>query len=280
MTLRIVTDSACDIPPDIAEKLNITVVPVYINVGTTSYLDGVELSHEAFFEQLPTYPTVPTTAAPSPGAFAAAYQALADEGVDQILSLHISAELSATHNVAKMGAEEISGATVTHFNTKQLTLGSGLLAIMAAEAAAEGQSLETILDMLNAHVDQTRIYAAIATLEYMRRSGRVNWATFGIGTLLQIKPVVTLYQSEVTIAERVRTFKKSVRKMMALVEAAAPLVRIAILHSANPDAADALASAVAEQFPDVADPIISEIGPAIGAHVGPGSVGIAFVGAP
>lgn len=277
MTIGIVTDSACDVPAQLAARLGITVVPVYINIGETSYLDGVELSRREFFDNLADYPAVPTTAAPSPGAFTETYQALADAGVTEILSLHISAELSATYQAAVLGAEDVAGAQVTHFNTRQISMGSGLLAITAAEAAAAGRSVAEIVAMLDARLAKTRIYAALGTLEFLRRSGRVNWATFGLGTLLQIKPVVTVYDSQVLIADRVRTFRRAVGRVVTLLEEARPLERVAVLYTGSAEPAEQLVEAVPDIFPFGQEPILMEIGPAIGTHAGPGAVGVAFI---
>lgn len=277
MTVRIVTDSACDVPADLAEKLNITVVPVYINIGDTSYLDGVELSRREFFDNLADYPVVPTTAAPAPGAFTQTYQALADAGATEILSIHLSAELSATLQSARLGAQDVVGATVTQFNSRQISMGAGLLVILAAEAAAGGQSVAEIVAMLEARLLKTRIYAALGTLEFLRRSGRVSWASFGLGTLLQIKPVVTVYDSDVLIAARVRTFKRAVRRVISLLEEARPLERVAVLYTGNAEPAEQLVAAIPDIFPPGQDPIFMEIGPAIGTHAGPGAIGVAFI---
>ena len=142
MTIRIVTDSTCDIPPDIAEKLAIKVVPVYINIGDESFLDGVELSRRDFFINLPGYDSFPTTAAPASGTFTAAYKELVEEGATEIISLHIAANLSNTFNAARLGSEDVQDANVTIWDTKQLTMGSGLQVIAAAEAAIDGPDFD------------------------------------------------------------------------------------------------------------------------------------------
>ena len=154
---------------------------------------------------------------------------------------------------------------------------SGLLAILAAEAAAAGQSVAEIVAMMESRLQKTRIYAALGTLEFLRRSGRVNWATFGLGTLLQIKPVVTVYDSEVLIADRVRTFKRAVKRVIARLEEARPLERVAVLYTGNAEPAEQLVAAMPDIFPPDQEPIFIEIGPAIGTHAGPGAIGVAFI---
>lgn len=277
MTIRIVTDSTCDIPAHIAQELGIRVVPVYINVGDQSYLDGVELSRRDFFLNLPDYADFPTTAAPASGAFTAAYQDLVQEGATAIISLHIAAKLSNTFNAARLGAEDVQGAEVTLWDTRQLTMGSGLQVMAAAEAAAAGHSVDEILALLQDIRAKTRIYAILDTLEYLRRSGRVGWAQFGLGTLLRIKPVLEVYESDVIMKELVRTWKRATQRLVELVESHQPFARIAVLHANNLEGARQLYTQVAALFPSGEEPIFMEITPAIGSHIGPGAVGFAFI---
>jgi DegV family protein with EDD domain len=281
MTIRIVADSACDIPAVIAQELRITIVPVYINIGDTSYLDGVELTRADFYASLPDYPVFPTTAAPASGAFASAYKQLVAEGATTIISIHIAGGLSNTYNAARLGAEEVEGpATVHLFDTQQVTMGSGLLVIEAAEAAAAGRSAEEILLLLESLRPRVYIYAALDTLEFLRRSGRVNWAQFGLGTLLQIKPILTVHNAQVEVQERVRTLRKALQRLLMLLEDKAPLYRLAILHADNLPRVQQLQRDVEHLLPRGREPIIMEITPAIGAHSGPGAVGFALIGRP
>ena len=276
MTVRIVTDSTCDVPPEIAEQLHIEIVPVYINIGDQSYLDGVELSRRDFFINLPQYDSFPTTAAPASGAFTHVYQELVDQGTTQILSLHIAANLSNTFNAARLGAEDVPGAQVSLWDTRQITMGSGLQVIAAAEAAADGASMDEILAMLQVARPKTRIYAILDTLEFLRRSGRVSWAQFGLGTLLRIKPVLEVYEGDVIMKERVRTTKRATRRLIELVESQQPFARLAVLHANNLEGANHIQDMAAHLFPNGRNPLLMEITPAIGSHIGPGAVGFAF----
>ena len=281
MTIHIVTDSACDVPPDVAAALGITVVPVFINIGEHSYLDGVELSRAEFFANLTAYPTIPTTAAPASGAFAAVYRQLAAEGATHIISMHIAATLSATYNAARLGAEEVGDLVpVTLFDTQQLAMGAGLLVITAAEAAAAGQTVDEIVQAAEARIARTHVIAVLDTLEFLRRSGRVNWAQFGIGTLLKIKPVVDAHLGTVTMAARVRTSQRAVAKVLELLTAAAPLERVAVLYTDTRAVAEALRDQAAHLLPSAAEIILMQITPAIGAHIGPRAAGFAFISAP
>lgn len=277
MTIRILTDSTCDVPPDVAEKFGIKVVPVYINIGDHSYLDGVDLSRREFFINLPDYDSFPTTAAPASGSFTAAYQELVEEGATDIISLHIAANLSNTYNAARLGAEDVEGANVTLWDTKQITMGSGLQVMAAAEAASTGSSVAEIVAMLAQKRAKTRIYAILDTLEFLRRSGRVSWAQFGLGTLLRIKPVLEVYESDVIMNERVRTLKRATKRLLELVDLQKPFERIAVLHANNLEAAQQLQEQAAYLFPPDQEVIFMEITPAIGSHIGPGAVGFAFI---
>lgn len=281
MTIKIVTDSACDVPPELANYFDITVVPVYINIGEKSYLEGVELSRSEFYKCLPGYPHYPTTAAPSVGTFTRLYEQLTAAGATQILSMHIAHDLSATYNAARVGAAAANAAPVTLFDTRQITLGAGLLVLLAAEAAAAGQTLAEIVTMLNEKVSRTRVFGMIDSLESLHRSGRVSWAQFGIGSLLQIKPIMMIADGVISAAAKVRTRKRALAEMLKLVSALAPFERLAIIHVNAQEAAEELYQLSNDLFASFAGsmPMIQSITPAVGTHLGVGAVGFAAVSA-
>ncbi|NJN55128.1 MAG: DegV family protein [Anaerolineae bacterium] len=276
--IKIVTDSAMDVPPDIVDKYNITVIPVYVNIGEKGYLEGVELSRQEFYDNLEQYEPYPTTAAPAPGTFAEVYERLTREGATEILSIHLASALSATYDNARMGADAAENACPVHiFDSQQITLGGGLLVLTAVEALAAGQSLPEVMQLLAECAPRTRVFGMIDTMESLRRGGRVSWAQFGIGTLLQIKPVMMISAGEVKVIARVRTRKKALPEMLRLVEEFGPFARIAILHVHAPEAAVELQQQSAHLFPDGETPIIAEVTPAIGTHLGLGAVGFAAI---
>ena len=278
MTLRIVTDSACDIPDDQLDALNITVVPVYINIGEYSYLDGAELSRHDFYANLETYQPYPRTSAPAIGSFAEAYAQLAREGATEILSIHIAASLSNTWNAARLGAEATSTIPITVFDTKQVSLGAGLLVITAAELALNGCSVAEIISYLTAHLSHTRLFGMLNTLDSLRRSGRVNWAEFGIGTILQIKPVMMISDGAISVLAKVRTRKRAIKYMMDQVANFGPFEKFVVAHVNAPDAAEKLKVMAMSAFPDVRNLPIMAIGPAVGTHLGLNAVGFACIG--
>lgn len=279
MNVKIVADSACDVPEHLAAELGITIVPVYINIGEKSYREGVEISREEFYKKLPNYPTYPTTAAPAVGTFTAVYEELATQGATDILSIHIASSLSATYNSARLGAESVSSAAVNIFDSEQITSGSGLLVLTAAEAAKAGKSVPEIVALLQERVSRTRVFGMIDTLDSLRRSGRANWAQFGLGTLLQIKPVMMIHRGEVSVAAKIRTRKKALAHTIELMQQLGPLERLAIIHVNDPDAAEELRQMTQNLFNTQYPPMITGITPAIGTHLGLGAVGFACIAA-
>ncbi len=180
MTIRIVTDSTCDLPEEIAAQHGITIVPLYINFGGESYLDRIDLSREVFYARLPDCDPPPTTAMPGPQMFLEAYERLADEGATEILSVHISRSLSAVVDTAHLAAREAS-TPVTVFDSGTLSLGTGFLVWAAAEAAAQGYSMDEIVALMKEQSQRTHVFAALDTLEFLRRSGRMNRVMAALG---------------------------------------------------------------------------------------------------
>ena len=278
MTIRIVTDSTSDIPPETAAEYGITVVPVYVNIGDVSYLDGIELSRTEFYQNLPDYPSPPTTAAPAPGSFTETYNRLAEEGATHVLSVHLASTLSGMLNAARLGSEATDAVQVTLFDSQQLTMGLGLQALTAAEAAVAGCSVTEIVDLLTERVKRTYVLGLLDTLEYLRRSGRVNWAQFGIGTLLRIKPILQVHLGKVEMLERIRTSKRALGRFLELAADLEPMEKLALLYiNATQKEIETFRQQTQFLVPQGTTPLAVELTPAIGAHIGPGGLGIACV---
>jgi DegV family protein with EDD domain len=273
--IRIVTDSTCDLPEAVVIEHGITVVPLYINVGEQSYLDGVELSRQAFYEGLPDWDPPPTTAAPGPEVFGRTYERLAGEGATGVLSIHISISLSGVVDVARLAAGETDTVSVTVFDSGQLSLGTGFLVQTAARAAAEGRSMDEIIPLLEEQALRSHVFAALDTLEFLRRSGRMSRVMAGLGSLLQVKPLLRMYDGEPT-AERVRTRKRATERLISLLSDLVPLQRVALVHTHAPDRAEELRQRVQHLLPEGEVPSV-DITPVIGAHIGPGAAGFACV---
>ncbi|MGH2535945.1 MAG: DegV family protein [Candidatus Promineifilaceae bacterium] len=279
MPVRVVTDSTCDLPPAVAAEHAITVVPAVINVGERSYQDGVDLSREAFYRQLPGLTRLPTTAAPAPGAFADVYRQLAAEGADAIVSIHLAGSLSGLLNSARLGAAMIEDLPIHVFDSGQLSLGLGLLALGAARAAAAGRASADILAQLEAEAGRTHVVAALESLEYVRRSGRVSWLQFGLGTLLDIKPLLQVHRGEVRLVERVRTSRRALERLGEVVAGLGPLQEAALLHIRAADKLDAFRAQAGALLPAGRPLLAVEATPVIGVHVGPGTLGVACIAA-
>lgn len=275
MSVRIVTDSTCDLPDPVATALGIKVVPLYIRVGNRDYLDGIDMSREEFYRKLPNLAEHPTTAVPSPQKFHAIYDMLADEGASEVLSIHISNTLSGTVDVARAAAEETTSVPVTVLDSRQLSMGTGFLVQLAAEMARAGASVQQILPRLENQVKRTQTWALLDTLKYLRRSGRMNRVVSTMGELLQIKPILKMFDG-VSGVEKVRTRRNGLAQLIKMLNQFSPFERIAFLYSDAREEAQALQETVRNLLP-ATDVIFGVINPVIGAHIGTGVVGFSTV---
>lgn len=275
MTIKIVTDSTCDLPQSLIEKHGITVVPLYINFGEKGYLDGEEMTREEFYEKLVTSDTHPTTATPGLDSFHDIYQTLAEEGAEEIISIHISHSLSATINVARAAAQD-APVPVTVLDSGQLSLGEGFMVLEAARLAEEGHDMEYILEEVKKKSERTFVIAALDTMEYLRRSGRMNSFIVGIGSLLHVKPILKMHLGNPS-SMLVRTRERSLQRLSNMITDLAPIKEVALVHSNAPQEAKKLWERVKSFFPDIEKPISVNITPVLGVHLGPGAIGFAFL---
>jgi DegV family protein with EDD domain len=271
--VKIVTDSTADIPEELAAELEITVVPCNVHFGLETYRDGLDLSKKEFYARLQTSPTLPTTSAPAAGLFEATYRKLASE-TDQILSIHLASALSAICNSAYLGAETIPGFELALIDSGQASMGLGWLVIAAARAAQEGQSLAQIVALVEDMMPRVRVFAALDTLEYLQKGGRVGKAVAVLGTLLNIKPLLEIRDSAVLPLERVRTRRRSIQRLIELTAELGPLEELAVLHSNAPQEAQRLAEEISFLHP-LERILIAEVGVIIGTHAGPNGLGVA-----
>ena len=275
MSIRVVTDSTCDLPADIVRDHNITVIPLIITADAKEMRDGVDISRGEFYVRLPDFRLSPKTAAPGPDVFRKAYERLAADGADQILSIHISQKLSLAIESARQAAADTKAAEVMAFDSRQLSLGTGFEVLAAAQAAERGRTLPEILDLLDGQIRRTHVSAALDTLEYMRRGGRMNGAITALGNLLQVKPILKMYDGEPT-AERVRTRGRALRRMRELIAQHAPYEKVAVLHTGAAQSAREFLRSIEDLLP-VGETWVEEINPVLGAHIGPGVLGFAGV---
>lgn len=273
MTIKIVTDSTCDLPKDIIQELGISVAPLYINVGDKGFLDGVEITRKDFYTNLPDYDVHPTTGTPGMDTFTQIYKRLADEGATQILSIHISRSLSATVEVAENAAKTFDLIPVIVRDSLQLSTGTGFQVETAARMALAGHTMEEIIKALDSLADRTFVTARLDTLEYLRRSGRMNAFMTGLGSLIQLKPILTM-KNGLPGSLRVRTTAKAEARLIKMLEAYQPIERFALLHTNAPMEAEAFRSQITHLIP-AGEVLSMNITPVIGAHIGPGAVGYA-----
>lgn len=275
MSIAIVTDSTCDLPQHVIHELGIKVIPLFINIGDKGYLDGVDITRKDFYTNLPGYTVHPTTGTPGTDAFKEAYQTLKDKGYTEILSIHISEKLSATVNVARNAAHEFRQIPVTVRDSGQLSLGTGLQVERASRMAAEGRSMQEIEIALDDLMARTFVAARLDTLEFLRRSGRMNRFIAGIGSLLELKPILTM-RNGLPGSERVRTAHKAEARLLKMLEEHQPIEHFSLLHTNSPEQAMAFRDQAAH-FLSVDVAYSMDITPVIGAHIGPGAVGYAII---
>lgn len=278
MSIRIVSDSTCDLPGEVTNQYGITIVPLFINIGHRGYLDGIEITRQEFYEGLPGYDPLPTTATPGIDAFRTAYDQLAEEGASEVLSIHISISLSATVDVARAAARETTSAPVTVFDSQQLSLGTGFLVLEAAQAAAEGHSMEEILALLEELTNRTYVFAVLDTLEFLRRSGRMNTVVARLGSLLKIKPLLTMHAGQPG-GERVRTRERAIQRLIQMVQDLGTIEKLALVHTNAPESAEELYQRARHLFPDDETPLSVDVTPVLGANIGPGVVGFTCIAA-
>jgi DegV family protein with EDD domain len=273
--IAVVTDSAGDLPEDIARESGVEIVPAYINIGQESLRDCIDLSRREFYERLPRLSHPPTTSAPAPGAFKETYEALL-ERASHIVSIHTASTLSSIFNTARLAAELVDPARVHVIDTGQVSMGVGWVVKVASEAARQSATLEGVLHSVRDTLKRVRVYAVLDTLEYLARSGRVNMVQLGLSNLLNIKPLVELHEGTVRTLSRIRTWSRTINALAEQVETLKPVERLAVMHSNCADFAQEFMERVKEiMHPE--ETLIVDVTTVIGSHVGPGAIGIAAV---
>lgn len=275
MNIRIVTDSTCDLPEEIVSRHSITVIPLAINVGDKTFMDGVDLTRSQFYAQLPNFNPHPKTAAPGSEVFTQTFERLADEGAQAILSIHISETLSATVNSARLAAKQVKHIPVTVLDSGQLSLGLGFIVERAAQLAESGKEAQEIISALKNLMKRTYVFASLKTLEYLRRSGRMHFALAKFGELLQLKPLLHMNMGKAT-AHRTRTQKRATARLFEWLAEYGPYEKLAILHAGVSEEAEALYQQARPYFPQD-EVLIEQITPVLGAHLGIGALGFACI---
>jgi DegV family protein with EDD domain len=277
--VKIVTDSTADIPPEIAAKLGIEVVPLRVEFGNKSYRDGVDLNGEELYRLLRESPTLPTTSQPSLGELQQVYHALTADGCD-VVSVHVSSGLSGTYNVAVLAAEseeDRPGAgRVAVVDSQALSMCVGWLAIFGARAALAGADQAQVVALLEEMRHRVRILGLLDTLEYVQRGGRLGVASAFLGTMLAIKPILHMKQGTAQPMEKVRTKPRAMQRLVEITAGFGPLEALAVMHGDAPDEAAQLVDMLAPIYPRH-EILVGHIGAGLGVHVGPRAVGVCCV---
>lgn len=276
MKIGIVTDSTSDLPAYLIEQHEIYVVPSILILDGKEYADGIDITREEFYNRLPSLLTPPTTAAPSIGDFATPYETLLSNGYDHILSIHAASQLTAIVNIARQAADEFSGK-VTCIDSGSLSLGLGFQVLAAVEETESG--LQSSLNAIESTKKRLRVSAALDTMEYLKRSGRVPGAVAALGGLLSIKPMIELMDGEVKAIGAVRTTKQADQRILNFLLSGGEYERLAILHTnAEPRAKQLLNELMQSARMSIPrDIIFVNVTTVIGTHVGPNGLGFAAV---
>jgi DegV family protein with EDD domain len=274
MPVKIVTDSAADLPPEQAAAHDIRVVPLTIRFGDDEYTDGQDLTPEAFYEKMGQLDVLPATAAPSPGAFEAAFREAGANG-DPVVCINLSSALSATMQSAQTAAKAIGDdVDVTVLDSKSITAGLGMQILAAAELAEQGGSVADITALIEDLSGRTHVFGALDTLENLKKGGRIGGAQAMLGSILSIKPIIDISTGEVTEAAKQRTRKKSMTWLRDKVLETPGVEKVAVCHGCSPDVAE-LRELLLPHFSE--DQLTTwTIGPVIGAHGGPRMVGLVW----
>ncbi len=274
MNIGLVTDSTADIPPKLAKKHQIEVVPAILVLDGKSFADGVNITREKFYHRLPRLQTPPTTAAPSVGSFLARYEKLFALGAEKIFSVHAASSLSGIFNAARLAAESFGGRVQT-VDSGQLSLGIGFQILEAAEAIAQGADVEKITALFSTVPKRIELVAALDSLEYLRRSGRVSWAKARMADFLHLKPMIGLADGKVENLGSVRTTRRAETRLLSILRENKEIKQLAILHT---NAAERARKFLVKLAPPLsAQAIIVNVTPVIGAHLGPNGIGFSLL---
>jgi DegV family protein with EDD domain len=276
MTVKIVTDSTCDLPKEVIDKYGITVIPIYVNFGENSFQDGVDLDRQKFYSKLDKTKTLPTTSTPPINQFINTYTSLAEKGTDEILSIHLASSIGGVYNMATLASNSIKQGFVKTFDAGQISFGTGIIVTAAAKLANAGKNLNEILLKIQDLANRTYTMAVVDNLNFLKHSGRVSQFKSLLGSILQVKPVLKFYKGIPTV-EIVRTSKTAIQHLIRLLQSLGKLECVNILHIHAPYQAQSLLDATKDLVPELSRAKIIEVTPAIATHLGPGAVGFAAV---
>ena len=275
--VKIVTDSTADLPKSLVEEFNIHVVPLKVLFGDEVYREGVDITPKQFFEKLAVSPQLPTTSQPSPGEFQEVYEELTRDG-SSVVSIHISSLLSGTYQSAVLAKKELASRDITIIDSKLVSMGLGMAVLAAAKAAKAGQKAEEIVRLVNELIKKIRLYFVVDTMDYLQKGGRIGKASAFLGTMLNIKPVLTLEEGLVVPLEKIRGKNKALDRLVEMAREFSEqhgVMQCALVHANALDDAIKLHEMLIAQI-KCCEMMICDIGAVVGTHGGPGLIGIIF----
>jgi len=275
-SIQVVTDSACDLMPATADEHDVRVVPLTIRFGAEELVDRDELSAKEFWDRVVTGPDMPETAAPSPGAFQQAFLDAAAAGHRGVVCVTISSGLSATYQAACTAADTVADRIPVHVvDTQSVTMGQGLLALAAADLADQDVSLDDIAAAVEDMKGRTHVYGVVDSLDYLKRGGRIGGAAHLMGSLLSIKPVIEVRDGVVEVESKQRTRSRSLQYLANKAVDAGPLERLGVANGVAPDIDEVLRLVTRARTEH--ELVLGDLGPVVGSHAGPRSVGVCFI---
>ncbi len=276
MTVRIVTDSSCDLPQAMADALGIRIVPLSVRFGDTEYIDRTTITATEFWSKCAASATLPETAAPSPGSFEETYRSLAAEGATAIVVVALSSDLSATMQSAELAARAVApGIDVRIVDSRNASMGLGLTVLACAELAQTGASADDVVARAQSVIPRTRVFAALDTLDNLKKGGRIGGAKAMLATVMSIKPLISITNGLVEEAGKQRTRSKALAHLVDILRhQEVPIERLAVLNAQCADI-DAFVAMVKEVY--TGEIIVGDIGAVIGTHAGQGTIGIVFL---
>jgi len=275
VTVKIITDSTADLPAKLAQELGITVVPVYLRFGEKVYRDGVDISHDEFYQRLVESPIHPSTSQPTPADFADVYSKLS-KATDEVVSIHVSSKISGTYNSALQGRELVEArGHIEVVDSVSLSMGLGLIAMAAARLAKAGEGLQEVMEEIRQAIPGIRLLGVLDSLKYLLLGGRIGKVKALLGGMLNVKPMITMRDGELFPAGLARTRSKGIERLIDFVKNALNIQELAIVHSTTPDEASSLRERIGSIF-DERRIYLARLGPALGVHADPGTLILAL----
>ena len=277
MAIKVVTDSTSDLDKDTAKNLSVEIVPLNVHFGDEVYKDGIEINSDDFFDKLINGTVFPKTSQPSVGEFIDVYEKLGNDGSD-IISIHISDQLSGTINSARQAAKHLEGKIKVHIiDSKQISISLGLITISAATAVKEGKTLNEVLDLTESLIARSHVFTALDTLEYLEKGGRIGKAKSLVGKILNFKPIIGSADGIIDAFGRGRSNTACMIKLEELVKSTGEIESIGIVYSTDKSLADKFSEQITQNLKLEKPPKSYQIGPVIGVYGGPNVIGVGII---